>query len=93
MSGAAIVTTLGGWSFIGEVDESDEEKVTLRNVATIRIWGTEHGIGELYKGPTKSTKLDRMPVPAGARPFRITRAAVVFEYEVDAAAWLGVLRG
>jgi hypothetical protein len=49
---------------------------------TVRAWGTEHGLGQLYGGPTNKTVLDAL-VPRKCVPVR----AVLDTFEVDQSAW------
>ena len=56
-----IVIAQRGWVFVGEVERSGGDDVTITNAKCIRRWGTTKGLGELaLNGPLKSTVLDPM---------------------------------
>jgi len=55
--GIRIVVLQRGWVAIGRFSQQGEE-CKLSPAATIRVWGTTKGLGELVDGPTASTKLD-----------------------------------
>ena len=58
--GIRIVVLQRGWVAIGRFSQNGDE-CKLSNAATIRIWGTTKGLGELVDGPTSTTKLDKAP--------------------------------
>ena len=48
-----------GWVYVGRFLQIGS-KCTLTNAASIRVWGTTKGLGELAQdGPTSNTKLDK----------------------------------
>lgn len=65
----AIMVVQAGHVLIGRADGGADGTVRLYDARTIRRWGTEHGLGQLYNGPTKETILDAkvplilLPVP------------------------------
>lgn len=58
--GIRIVVLQRGWVAIGKFSQQEEE-CKLSPAATIRVWGTTKGLGELVEGPTSTTKLDLCP--------------------------------
>lgn len=46
-----------GFVFVGDVTVRDNW-VNINNARNIRVWGTNHGIGELRNGPLRETILD-----------------------------------
>ncbi len=81
-----IVVLQRGWVAVGEYSQTATE-ATLTNAATIRVWGTTKGLGELAAdGPTSSTKLDK------AGTIRFERLTTVLVIDVkDDAKWLSKL--
>jgi hypothetical protein len=75
-----IVVLQRGWIVVGRWAQ-DGDEVVVRDASVVRFWGTTRGLGELFDGPTKTTKLD----PAGT--VRANAAAVVLTIDVDAEAW------
>ncbi len=58
--GTQIVILQRGWVFVGSLEKSGSN-MKLKNAATIRVWGTSKGLGEIASdGPTSSTKLDKI---------------------------------
>ena len=49
-----------GFVYVGNIDESEEGFIIIRNAHNIRVWGTTKGLGELVNGATKDTKLDKV---------------------------------
>jgi hypothetical protein len=76
-----IVVLQRGWVAVGEYAR-DGSEVVLTNAATIRVWGTTKGLGELFSGPTSSTKLDK------AGTMRIEELTTVLTMDVEDAKWL-----
>lgn len=58
--GFRIVVLQRGWVAVGKFSQVGDE-CKLSPAATIRVWGTSKGLGELVEGPTSSTKLDPAP--------------------------------
>mgnify|MGYP001423484965 CR=1 FL=1 len=75
-----IVVLQRGWIVVGRWAQ-DGDEVVVRDASVVRFWGTTRGLGELFDGPTKTTKLD----PAGT--VRANAAAVVLTIDADAEAW------
>ena len=69
-----------GWVVVGDVNKVGDELV-IENASVIRVWGTTKGLGELVKGPTKRTVLDK------AGTITVHQLAVVFLLDVDADKW------
>lgn len=58
--GTQIVILQRGWIFVGDLEKSGSN-MKLINAASVRIWGTSKGLGEIADGgPTDSTKLDKI---------------------------------
>ena len=76
-----IVVADRGFVYVGHIDESDPAFVKLTNAHNIRVWGTTKGLGELVKGPTSSTKLDRVG------SIRIPARAVISIIDVEQESW------
>jgi len=53
-----IVVLQRGWVVIGRFERKDND-CKLYNAHIIRSWGTEKGLGELAKGKTSKTVLDK----------------------------------
>ncbi len=79
-----IVVADRGFVYIGRLDISAADFVTLRNAKNLRIWGTTKGLGELVSGPTSKTVLDN--VGTVSIPFR----AVISVIDVEQAKWSGM---
>jgi hypothetical protein len=59
--GTQIVILQRGWIFVGTLTKKGSS-MRLNNAATIRVWGTSKGLGEIAEsGPTSNTKLDTVP--------------------------------
>lgn len=58
-----ILVITAGHVLIGRAHGGADGSVNLFEARTIRTWGTKHGLGELYNGPTQDTILDAQ-VPA-----------------------------
>ena len=59
--GLQIVILQRGWVFVGLMTKVGSQ-CKLTKAATVRVWGTTQGLGELAeKGPTGNTKLDPSP--------------------------------
>ena len=69
-----------GWVYVGFFS-MDGDLCKLENAACIRRWGTTKGLGELVKGPTSSTVLDK----AGTVQFHILTAVNLIN--ADGEAW------
>lgn len=59
-----------GHVVVAEVADTKADFLRLDNAATIRVWGTSTGLGELANGPLSNTVLDAIPygleIPASA---------------------------
>lgn len=78
-----IVVLQRGWVAVGEYSQTATE-ARLENAATIRVWGTTKGLGELaLDGPTSSTKLDK----AGTITFERLTTVLVIDVK-DSDKWL-----
>lgn len=74
-----IVVLQRGWVVVGKYSQTDTEGM-LEDAATIRIWGTTKGLGELaLDGPTSSTKLDK----AGIIRFERLTTVLVLDVKDD----------
>jgi hypothetical protein len=74
-----IVILPSGWVFVG-IWQVQGTRVILTESATIRKWGTEHGLGELaIKGPRKETILD----PAGTVYFSLGTEIASLDCKTD----------
>jgi hypothetical protein len=65
--GTQIVVVDNGFVYVGTVTLA-EDFCLISNARNIRVWGTEHGLGQLRGGPTKNTRLDQageVMVPMG----------------------------
>ena len=80
LQGLAIVVLDRGFVYIGNVTIENEWCV-INNAKNIRTWGTTNGLGELVKGPTKTTKLDQVGT------LRAPMRAVIHIIDVEAAGW------
>lgn len=80
LQGLAIVVLDRGFVYIGKVT-IDGDWCVIESAKNIRVWGTTNGLGELVKGPTKSTKLDQ--VGNVHAPMR----AVISVIDVEADKW------
>lgn len=81
-----IVVLQRGWVVVGEYSQTATE-AKLENAATIRVWGTTKGLGELAAdGPTSSTKLDK----AGTVTFERLTTVLVIDVKDD-AKWIAKL--
>lgn len=59
----AILVIEAGHVLIARVQGGSDGTLRAYNARTIRTWGTEHGLGQLYTGPTSKTVLDaRVPL-------------------------------
>lgn len=76
-----IVVLQRGWVVIGDRTLLPDGDYQLTSAATIRVWGTTKGLGELKDGPTSKTVLD----PAGVVTYNPLTA--VFTIAVDASKW------
>lgn len=72
----------GRWAYVGEIEETDKYFI-IRNGVNVRYWGTTRGLGELRKGPTKSTKLD----PIGTLRVPTSKLTAGGAMEVDQEVW------
>ncbi len=80
-AGYAIVVLDRGFIVYGRVTIADSY-VTIRDGASIRRWGTKHGLGQLAKeGPQKVTVLDPQPTT------RVHEFNVVQIIECEGEAW------
>jgi hypothetical protein len=71
--GKQIVVIDNGFVHVGECS-SDGEFLRIDNARNIRVWGTQHGLGQLRSGPAKETKHDVLGtvlVPSGRVIFYI----------------------
>jgi len=81
-----IVVLQRGWVVVGQYSQTATE-AKLENAATIRVWGTTKGLGELAAdGPTSSTKLDK----AGTVRFERLTTVLVIDVKDD-AKWIAKL--
>lgn len=81
-----IIVLQRGWVVVGEYSQTATEG-TLTNAATIRVWGTTKGLGELASdGPTSSTKLDK----AGIVRFERLTTVLVLDVKDD-TEWISKL--
>ena len=80
LQGLAIVVLDRGFVYIGKVTVENDWCV-VENAKNIRVWGTTNGLGELVKGPTKSTKLDQVGT------LRAPMRAVIHIIDVEADKW------
>ena len=69
-----------GFVYVGRT-ELGTDFVKITNGHNIRVWGTTKGLGELVKGPTSTTKLDK--VGTVTIPWR----AVIHLIDVEQAKW------
>lgn len=54
-----IVVVESGWVFLADGVEEVGDTLRLTGAASIRVWGTEAGLGQIaLHGPTKKTILD-----------------------------------
>jgi len=53
-----IVILQRGWIMIGRFERNGSD-CKLHEASVIRVWGTSKGLGELYNGPLKGTKLEK----------------------------------
>jgi hypothetical protein len=84
--GYRICSINNGNMFVGEVFRSGEFEY-IENAAVIRLWGTEHGVGQIAHGPTNETVLDYF----GKGDWHILQRTHCIE--ADEAAWSKVLLG
>jgi hypothetical protein len=76
-----IVVVQSGWVFVGAYSAS-KTHITLDDAKCIRVWGTEHGLGQLaIAGPQKATVLD----PAGRVEAPVS--AVLLTLECNEKVW------
>jgi hypothetical protein len=54
----AIFVIEAGHVLIARAFGGADGTLRLHDARTIRIWGTDHGLGQLYSGPTSKTVLD-----------------------------------
>ena len=81
-----IVVLQRGWVVVGEYSQTATH-AKLENAATIRLWGTTKGLGELaLDGPTSSTKLDK----AGTVTFERLTTVLVIDVKDD-EKWISEL--
>jgi hypothetical protein len=74
-----IVILPAGWVFVGLWEEK-QDRVILTQAASIRLWGTTAGLGELaIKGPLKDTILD----PAGTVSFKLGTEIAALECQTN----------
>lgn len=74
-----IIVMTNSWVFVGtlKAEQPSDDFIDLQDAACIRIWGTEHGLGQLaLNGATAKTVLD----PCG--DLRCCRQAVLFQIPV-----------
>ncbi len=77
-----IVVLTHGWVLVGYYRKT-AYGVHLDQSAVVRVWGTEHGLGQIaIGGPTKSTVLD----PQGYTD--APHSAVIFTIKCDGENWL-----
>lgn len=83
-----IVILQRGWVMVGKLDKTtDPQLYQLHNAATIRIWGTTKGLGELAtNGPTTKTVLDKNGGVVEFHPL-----TVIATIACDEAKWLSRL--
>lgn len=56
----SIIVLQSGWVFVGTKEHETEQTITYSDAATIRVWGTTKGLGELaINGATATTVLDK----------------------------------
>ena len=53
-----ILVITAGHVLVGRAEGGKDGTVRLYNARTIRTWGTDRGLGQLYDGPLNSTILD-----------------------------------
>lgn len=75
-----IVIADRGFVYVGAMEQC-ADFLTLRKAKNIRVWGTTKGLGELFNGPTSTTKLD----PVGT--VKIPMRAVIGIIDVEQAKW------
>jgi hypothetical protein len=80
LQGLAIVVLDRGFVYIGKVTIENDWCV-IESAKNIRVWGTTNGLGELVKGPTKTTKLDVVGT------LRAPMRAVISVIDVEADKW------
>ena len=80
LQGLAIVVLDRGFVYIGKVT-IDDDWCLIEGAKNIRVWGTTNGLGELVKGPTKTTKLDTVGT------VRAPMRAVIHIIDVEADKW------
>ncbi len=76
-----IVVLPRGWVVIGRVFK-EGSNVRICDAYVIRIWGTEHGLGQIaIDGPTKKTILDK------ATTMTTHERTVIYMLDVDQDKW------
>ena len=77
----------GRWVYVGETTIEDGYYI-IKRAATIRYWGTSRGLGQLFNGPTGSTKLDP---EIGTIKIPVDKMTAGGERECNQEAWEKVL--
>ena len=74
-----IVVLQRGWIYVGYFEKEGSDCI-LTNASCIRRWGTKKGLGELVKGVTSDTVLDK----AGTVRFDYLTVVCTLDCEVEA---------
>lgn len=78
-----ILVISAGHVLVGRAEGGEDGTVRLYDARTIRTWGTDRGLGQLFSGPLKSTVLDAQ-VPLILVPV----AQIIYALPVqDTPAW------
>jgi hypothetical protein len=78
-----IAVLSNGWVLVGVVEDDNEQALVFSTAATIRVWGTTKGIGQLAQGPLSATKVDLIPMRT-----KVEKRALLFDFE--ATGWESV---
>jgi len=88
MSTIKITAFEGRWVYVGYTTIEDGHYI-IKEGANIRYWGTSRGLGQLYSGPTSSTKLDPEP---GTLRIPVEKLTAGGERECNQKVWKKVLK-
>ena len=79
-----IVIGQRGWVWVGYYRKHGAE-IIMRRARTIRVWGTNKGLGQLCQGLREGTVLDE------AGTVRVHELAIIATYDADLESWKKVL--
>ena len=54
-----ILVVSAGHVFVGKPESDGDGTIRVYDARTIRTWGTDRGLGQLFNGPLKKTVLDQ----------------------------------